>query len=950
MDNSNNNTATIHISADNLEKLKTVLEQLNIKIDAVPKNNITNITPTPSNMIQETSNNQIEEQHNNADNNLEENKNDTTLEESDKLDELEEQEDILEPLDMEDSTDDELYFNDKENNNNSIQYEIDEINDNDICDLENNDNNSVNTLDDINEITPDDIINDDNENKDVHNQQTKDSNFDDDSDLDLASDEDKNKFLNTQNPSIQQNNFPFVIPQQQNPQNIPNVLTQLQQYNIPQTYNNMNSNITNIQTTNPIPKNNQTQNKNINSNSVSTKMNNNVTKKTEQKNTNNYRGYRSHRQNNSDISKEIDSEQGLSKMEILKMENKITLNVGGKKFNLKKNMLEYLNINYGKLNKILKEDGRVIYFLDRDPYYFSKVISLIKLYGLDQEKIVEKLEDFSEQLVNELCFYGIIDKKYSPRPKLRLKRAVTFPSRHDDIVKIVVDDQLFETSAGILSRSSYFDVKLKMSRSKQFYLSDVDAKIFRYVLNFLRTGELYTSNSEIIELLNNYGIEFEKLESKKINDDVVCHYIPHSQEAVNNQVLGSINFIDPRVNTISDSNGVMPYQFIDNKYYYPENMLVSPNAENFNVISTNSKLTFDSEIVFDLTDATHDIGACIEDMLLCIDIPVLKPTEPYEYVDFVEYQLVESVSILSNNNNNKKIMLQTNSDLIYLYPHIYTDNANDYHEMIKISDKKIKLFYDNTLIDIHRITLPLFLFKDKRNILPIKKMINKKISAFMVVKMAPLKKLFKNKIKDIPLLNICILSNTVSLAPGMTVQNSSDSNQQNQFSIVPLNTELTNYPMLYIYDKIHPITIPIQTSPNAIYDVAVIPLDRFGFIKDFFFTIVEKEDFISNRINKFADELIELEILQLKEIPQNQQKMLVTHTKVDTSMLNYYIPIKKLGHKLPNGVYYYSFSSEPKSSQLLGGLLGTGYLVRIKVKKMNGFIKFYVNEYHKEFI
>ncbi|XWV24769.1 mg639 protein [Tupanvirus deep ocean] len=933
MDNSSNNTATIHISSDNLQKLKSVLEQLNIKIENVPTGSTIDVSNSAPTVTQQTDNKQNDE----AENNIDENEtNDNQCEELN-VNENDDQEDTLEPLDLDDSIDDEMYFNDKDNNNNFIHNEIDEINDDDVCDLENNNNSSINETDDINEITPDDIINDENENKEIHNQHINNTNFDDDSELDLASEEDKSKSTNIHNQFSQHNTFPYVM-QQPNTQN----------YNIPQIFKNANLNTNNMELVNPVPKNNQTHNKNISSNLISNKMINNSTKKQEQQKTNKNNNHHLLK-HNTDKNKEIDNDQVLSKMEILKMENKITLNVGGKKFNLKKNMLEYLNINYGKLNKIIK-DGRVIYFLDRDPYYFSKVISLIKLYGLDQDKIVEKLEDFSEQLINELCFYGIIDRKYNPRPKLRLKRAVTFPSRHDDIVKIVVDDQLFETSSGILSRSSYFDVKLKMSRSKQFYLSDIDAKIFRYVLNFLRTGELYTTNTEIIELLNNYGIEFEKIESKKISNDIVCHYIPHSQEAVNNQVLGSINFIDPRINTVSDNNGTMPYQFVDNKFYYPENMFVSPNAENFNVISTNSKLTFDSEIVFDLTDPTHDIGACIEDMLLCIDIPVLKPTEPYEYVDLIEYQLVESVSILSNNNNNKKIMLQTNSDLIYLYPHIYTDNANEYHDMTKIGDKKIKLLYDNALIDIHRITLPLFLFKDKRNILPIKKMINKKISAFMVVKMAPLKKLFKSKIKDIPLLNICLLSNTVNLAPGMTVHNPSENNQQNPLSIMPLNTELMNYPMLYVYDKIHSITIPIQTSPNPIYDVAVIPLDRFGFIKDFFFTIVEKEDFISNHINKYADELIELEILQLKEMPQNQQKMLVTHTKLDSSMLNYYIPIKKLGHKLPNGVYYYSFSSEPKSSQILGGLLGTNYLVRIKVKKMNGFIKFYVNEYHKEFI
>jgi len=637
-----------------------------------------------------------------------------------------------------------------------------------------------------------------------------------------------------------------------------------------------------------------------------------------------------------------------SKIEVLKIEKKITLNIGGKKFNLKKNLLKYLGINYSRLHKIIKDDGRTVYFLDRDPYYFSKIINLIKLYGTEQEKILERIDDYSEQLVSELCLYGLLDKKFNPRPKLRLKRTVTFPSRHDDVVKIIAGDQLFETSSVILSKSNYFDTKLKLSRSKQFYLADVDPKIFRYVLNFLRTGELYINNADIIELLNNYGIEYEKLENKKINENIVSHYVSCSMDSVNNQIINCVNILDPRLNPIPNTN--MLYQFMDNKYYYPENMFVSPNVENINIITTDSKLLFGSDIIFNLTDSSKNMGDCIEDLLLCIDIPVLKPTEQCEYIDMIEYLLIEYIGIVYDDGTNKKIILQTNNDLLYIYPIIYTHQANDYHEMTKINDKKMKLFYDNNLIDIYRIILPLFLFNNKQNGLPIKKLINDKKMAQMFVKMAPTKKLFKNKIKDIPLLNIYLVSNFVNLAPTMSFVEDPH-NKPQTITQIPINTELKTQPMLYLYEKMHPIIVPIQTTPNPIFDIAFIPLDKFGFIKDFFFTIIEKDDFIANRIDKFSDSLVELEILQINDVIDSQgqpQKTLVPYCKLDSSMLNYYIPLKRLGHKLPNGIYYYSFSSDPKCNQILGGLLGMGYMIRIKVKKMDGVIKFYANEYYKE--
>jgi hypothetical protein len=588
--------------------------------------------------------------------------------------------------------------------------------------------------------------------------------------------------------------------------------------------------------------------------------------------------------------------------------NKITLNVGGKKFNLKKDVLKNLNINYSRLQKITI-DGRIIYFLDRDPYYFSTIIELIKKYGFDTDAIHNEITDYSEQLINELCFYGLLDKKFSPVPKLKLKRSVGFLSRHDEIVKIVVDQQLFETLVSTLSKSNFFNTKLKLSKSKQFNLNNIDPKFFRYVINFLRCGELYTNAPEIIELLDSYGIEYEKIDNKKVNVDIVSHYLPHGIESINNQLLGTMMTFDPNVNK----------QIINDQKYHSANMIpISYCAENINIINTDSPLKFGSEIVFNLADPKKILGESINELMLCIDIPILKPTDNVEYVDQIEYQLIEYVQIIDASGQGE-LMMQFDGSLLYLKPIIYTNNSTDYHQANSNTDKKTNVLYNNDLISVHRNIIPLFLFRDKQGQIPIKKLTISGTPTNLVVKMAPLKNLFKNKTVDIPLLNVCLIANYMN--------------------VVPLTAEPKPTP--YLFDRTHIVTLPIQPTQHPTFDVIIIPLDGLGYIKDFFFTLIDKNDIISGFIDKFSDNLIEMEILQF-----NPDKKIIPYSKLDTPLLNTYIPLNKLGHKLPTGIYYYSFSLDPMKHSISGGLLGSNYFLRIKVKKMSGHIRFYANEYY----
>jgi hypothetical protein len=564
-------------------------------------------------------------------------------------------------------------------------------------------------------------------------------------------------------------------------------------------------------------------------------------------------------------------------------ESKITLNVGGKKFHFNEKLLKRLNIDYSKLG--------LDFFLDKDPYYFSQIIDIIRKNGTDSSDIALHVKDYSEQLISELCFYTLLDPKYSPSPKLKLKKSVGFTDGVNSIVKIVIGKQIFYTTDATLSRSTYFS-KIITNKNPIINLSptEIDSKIFRYILNFLRQKEMYVTNTIIEAHLNKLGIEYDLIEKKRIYQNIIPCYEPYSSVAYSTEI---------------------PEKY-HQKIQSNEKNKISYKTENINIINTNNKLEFGSDIIFDL----GSVEDSIEDLVLSIDVPVLKPTDNIEYIDFFEYMLIENLNLILTNSAVHTVLLSSSNCYQYMYPIIYTNNPKEYHFMTKLDGRKMKIIYQNNLIDINRIILPLFLFG--KHALPIHQLKQNNQTAHLVVKMAPLNKLLKNNsgkpLGTIPLLNICLMATcTRSLS--------------------------TNKISSQIYERLHTTIVPIQSTTNPIYDVVTIPLEKIGFVKDFFFTIIKKEDYVSNIIDRFVDELIDIEILYVHDGKVSY------HTKADAMVLNSYLPLKKLGHKLPLGVYYYSFSPNPLGPELTGGLNGKSYVLRMRTKKIDGVVKFYANEY-----
>src|SRR5690606_5381671 len=148
---------------------------------------------------------------------------------------------------------------------------------------------------------------------------------------------------------------------------------------------------------------------------------------------------------------------------------------------------------------------------------------------------------------------------------------------------------------------------------------------------------------------------------------------------------------------------------------------------------------------------------------------------------------------------------------------------------------------------------------------------------YVIIKLAPLQKLFRNRIKEIPLLNIYLIANYVNLSPiAFVPTDDQNPNHSGRVSTMPINVELKTSPIMYLYERKHTSTIPIKTTANPVYDVATVPLNKFGFIKDFYFVIVRKDDHLANKIDQFVDELIEMEILMIGQNASEQQPKILS--------------------------------------------------------------------------
>lgn len=565
-------------------------------------------------------------------------------------------------------------------------------------------------------------------------------------------------------------------------------------------------------------------------------------------------------------------------------------NVGGANFNLTDDIIEGFKIDIHKLFKIKDELNKDVYFLDRDPNYFTQIVEIAQKY--DSFNSFEKeLDSLSDNLIAELCRYKLIDAKFKPEAIIKVKKTVEFEdlriTPYDTLVIIEIGEEVFETYSKTLARSKHFERQLKMRYQSQaagrsikvfnFKLMGIKANEFRYVLNFLRHSELFVSTKGITDLLKKYEIDYVSTDESKIHKQMVSVDEP-----------------------------------IDQKYLVEQMQQFNIDSiETYNIISTEkkTKLEFGTDLIFNLKPEHLGHADCITDLLLVIDLPILNPIDKMNYVDNIQYKIIENINIIDVQKDNTTLLLYANSKSLSLWPIIYTNKQKEFQNLGNPMEKK-KLIYDNSLIDLHRIYINLNLLGEKQY-LPVYAMNPKAI-----VKIAPLSNIiFSNKKvdKEINLLNVYMIAKVKS-------------------NLIPKQSITCHF------HKLHTITVQIRQYSDNFRNIASMTLGKLGIIKEFYFTISENPKTKHEQIS-YTDALIDVSIMkQVTNATHKTEYLLVT--RIDSFILNSYGPLMKNGCELPKGVYYHSFASSGSQS----GLPGADNLLIIKTKKIDGFINLFIVE------
>lgn len=582
--------------------------------------------------------------------------------------------------------------------------------------------------------------------------------------------------------------------------------------------------------------------------------------------------------------------------------NKIVkLCVGGKKIKTYESTVEQFDIHNS--------------FIDMDPTIFNYIINL----SPDKTKHHKKY-------INTMVKLGILPSDNYIKPKIILDAPIdyTLDDRYE-VYTIDVRGKIFKTYKKTIIKAPFFAKQLE---NKTIFV-DKDYKAFACILNLLRNNEICFFPDSFINDLNFYEIEYS---TKKICDNGYC------RETYDKNVVGveggllqivsnSNSLNDPKLqsllqnhkkysNVLINENDKIYTTSSSSQYFVltPDHS-ISHEQQDTGVLSIIEKqvdIDFGKTLVFDLSK--HNYGDLIDDLVISIELNGLN--NGLRWVNNLGHLII------------KRLYFNLNDTTVISFTGEYLDIQNKL--LNKYGYEEMNFVYNNVEEGIeksskyNRIMIPINL-KEK---IPVA---DNMIKMLLYVELADFNKCVipkENKIirpnNNKCLSNFTILSNYINLVP----------NERKQ---------IINNPNLYIYNNVILVSQPINVA-NKIdnYCTTTIPLNHFEYVKDIIIVIHTDENIKNNDYFNYSDELLDVQLVLNNE----------TLFKLDKLMMNKYLPLKYF-NKLPrsNGIYYYSFSSNPKSNKLFGGLNvhfnNDEYKANliIKTKVTNGTIHVYSNNY-----
>jgi hypothetical protein len=586
------------------------------------------------------------------------------------------------------------------------------------------------------------------------------------------------------------------------------------------------------------------------------------------------------------------------------------LNVGGKMITIDETILTKLNI------------VKISNFIDVDPYVFNYILDVMK-------SDIQQINHHTKSN-NTLIRYGLLDKNLYIKPKIVL--ADPFDYNEDDkyqIIKLNLQGKKFKTFKCTIMKCPFL-IKELVKVDNNCILLDKNYKAFTYILNLLRDNEICYFPKKYINELDSYEIPYNILKTNKSNKNNI-NFLNDTYKINNTSMKGGLLQIASNNTKIYDKdiqNTLSNFYPHSDRITNPLDKIYSHSSvdQYFNLLPTYSithidnnpvieqeiSIDFGKTLVFDLSNKGY--GDMIDDFVIVID---LEPLHIGRWINHFGNMIIKRLYF----NLNKETIINLTGEFLDIKNKLYLQNGSHYDcmNMIYSTDKegnKISKKYN-------RIMLPIKLSEK----IPITK---ENVKMLLYIELQDKNKCVilpndynnENNIIGGSLTNLSILTNYINLSTE--------------------RSKIINNSNMYIYNNVKLISknISIDNSENDYY-LTVIPLSSFNYIKDIIIVIHSYDDIEKYNYFKYADVLLDATLVVGND----------TIFKLDKMMMNKYLPLKYF-NKTPdsNGIYYYSFSTNPLSNKLFGGFnvqfkkeYKTNLL--IKTNKINGVIHIYSNNY-----